>query len=141
MSTFLYNKHKGGSFMAQKGRPKGTENRKWTPEKKEQIVKRYLEGTISRRALTKEERISDSLLHKWIQKYQESGFDGLVSRTGNRGNSYMALYISKDLPEIKRLQLQIAQLQVEVERLKKGYVVKGVGVDKEFVSTKNLNSR
>jgi transposase-like protein len=127
--------------MAKIGRPKGTQNRKWTAEKKEQIVKRYLEGSISRTALIKEERISESMIQKWVKNYQESGIDGLISKTGQRGNPYAALHTSKDLSEIKRLQLQVAQLQVEVERLKKGYVVDGGGAKKEFVSTKNLSSR
>ena len=42
---------------------------------------------------------------------------------------------------MKKLQLQIAQLQIEVERLKKGYVTKGVGVNKEFAITKDLNTK
>ena len=70
----------------------------------------------------------------WIKKYDSEGVDGLIPKTGQRGNRFSALYNSKDLPEMKKLQLQIAQLQIEVERLKKGYVTKGVGVNKEFVT-------
>lgn len=128
--------------MAQRGRPKGSQNRKWIPEEKERIVKRYFEGTISRTALAREEDISDGMLHRWIKKYQAEGLNGLVSKTGktgHSGNPYAALHKSKDLPDIKRLQLQVAQLQVEVERLKKGYAVKGVGANKEYAFLKDLN--
>ena len=42
---------------------------------------------------------------------------------------------------MKKMQLQIAQLQVEVERLKKGYVMKGVGANKEFVFGKEQSMK
>lgn len=127
--------------MAQRGRPKGSTNRKWSPEEKLRIVKRYYSGAISRSQLAKEEHITDSMLHSWIKKYDAEGEEGLKSKTGQRGNHFAALHNSKDLPEMKRMQLQIAQLQVEVERLKKGYVTKGVGVNKEFAITKDLNTK
>lgn len=127
--------------MAQRGRPKGKKNRKWTPEEKLRIVERYYAGTISRAQLAKEEHITDSMLHSWIKKYDSEGPDGLISKTGQRGNCFTALHRSKDLPEIKKMQLQIAQLQVEIERLKKGYAVKGVGVSKEFAISKDLNTK
>lgn len=127
--------------MAQRGRPKGTKNRKWSAEEKLRIVERYYSGSISRAQLAKEEHITDGMLHSWIKKYDSEGVDGLISKTGQRGNRFSALYNSKDLPEMKKLQLQIAQLQIEVERLKKGYVTKGVGVNKEFAITKDLNTK
>ena len=127
--------------MAQRGRPKGTKNRKWSTEEKIRIVERYYSGSISRAQLAKEEHISDSQLHCWIKKYDSEGVDGLIPKTDQRGNHFSALYNSKDLPEMKKMQLQIAQLQIEVERLKKGYVTKGVGVNKEFAITKDLNTK
>ncbi len=86
------------------------------------------------------------MLHQWIKRYKDEGIEGLINKTGKSGNAFAALHRSKDLPEIKRLQLQVAQLQVaqlqvEVERLKKGYIVKGVGANKEFVATKDLNTK
>lgn len=127
--------------MAQRGRPKGQKNRKWTPEEKLRIVERYYTGTISRAQLTKEEHISDGMLHSWIKKYDSEGPAGLISKTGQTGNHFAALHRSKDLPEIKKMQLQIAQLQVEIERLKKGYTTKGVGAGKEFAISKDLNMK
>lgn len=128
-------------IMTKIGRPKGGKNKSWSPEEKERIVKRYFEGEISRRQLGKEEKVSDSMLHQWIKKYEDEGIEGLVNKTGKRGNAFAALHRSKDLPEIKRLQLQVAQLQIEIERLKKGYIAKGVGANKEFVATRDLNSK
>lgn len=127
--------------MAQKGRPKGTKNRKWSIEEKTRIVERYYSGSISRAQLAREEHISDGQLHSWIKKYDSEGVNGLIPKTNQRGNHFAALHKSKDLPEMKRMQLQIAQLQIEVERLKKGYATKGVGANKEFVITKDLNTK
>ena len=57
------------------------------------------------------------------------------------GNHFSALHSSKSLSEKERLILLVEKLQIENERLKKGYTVKGVGADKEFVTTKDLNSK
>ena len=59
-------------------------------------------------------------------------------RTGNR---FSALHASKSLTEEERLRLTVEKLQIENERLKKGYIVKGVGASKEFVTLRDLNSR
>lgn len=121
------------------GRPKGGKNRKWTPEEKERIVLKYLNSASSRKSVCDEEHVTDQMLSTWVKKYQENGIAGLVNQTGKRGNPYAALHSAKDLPEIKRLQLQVAKLEVEVERLKKGYAVKGDGAEKTFVPTKDWN--
>ena len=38
-------------------------------------------------------------------------------------------------------QNEVAKLEIENERLKKGYLVKGVGAAKEFVTGKEKNSK
>jgi hypothetical protein len=50
------------------------------------------------------------------------------------GNPFAALHVSKSLSEIDRLHLTVAKLEIENERLKKGYWVKGVGANKEYVT-------
>lgn len=121
------------------GRPKGGKNRRWTPEEKERIVLKYLNSASSRKSICNEEHVTDRMLSTWVNKYQKDGISGLVNQTGKRGNPYAALHTARDLPEIKRLQLQVAKLEVEVERLKKGYVVKGDGARKVYVPTKDWN--
>ena len=123
------------------GRPKGGKNRVWSPEEKLRIVLRYYSSDVSRRQLCIEEKISDGQLHSWIKKYESEGEAGLTAKTELRGNSFSALHRSKDLPEVKQMQLRIARLEADVERLKKGYIVKGAGATKEFAITKNLNSK
>lgn len=39
------------------------------------------------------------------------------------------------------MKLIIAQQQITIERLKKGYQVKGVGLKKEFVTIKDVNMK
>ena len=41
----------------------------------------------------------------------------------------------------KRVWTKEQKLEIENERLKKGYQVKGVGVNKEFVSSKDANTK
>lgn len=128
--------------MGCKGRPKGTKNRKWTVDQKLAIVKEYLSGTISNNSICKEKQINQGMLHAWVTKYLANGENGLISQKGKHNNQcFSALLTCKDLSEVKRLQLQVAKLEVEIERLKKGYLVKGVGVKKEFVFAKDLNTK
>lgn len=48
-----------------------------------------------------------------------------------------------DLESLSKEQLidEIIKARVEAERAKKGYIVKGDGQEKEFISLKNLNSK
>jgi len=57
------------------------------------------------------------------------------------GNKYAALHSSRSLSEMEKLCLLVEKLQVENERLKKGYTVKGVGAAKEYVTLKDLNTK
>ena len=66
-----------------------------------------------------------------------------VSTQRHPGNPFAALHVSKNLSELERLRLMVAKLEIENERLKKGYWVEGVGANKAFVtgpdkSTKSL---
>lgn len=120
------------------GRPKGGKNKVWTQEDKLRIVKRYISGEIGRRPLAKEENISYGMLSNWIKKYQMEGEEGLINKK-KTGNVFSALHTSKSLSEIERLRLLVAKQEIEIERLKKGYTVKGVGANKEFVTTSDVS--
>jgi transposase-like protein len=122
------------------GRAKGGKNKRWSMEEKLKIVRRYFDERIGQNRLAAEEGISRGQLHSWISKYQEGGPESLknMKKVGNR---YSALHTSKSLSVEERQRLEILRLRIENERLKKGYTVKGVGADKEFVSLKDLNSK
>ena len=120
---------------------KGQSRRVWTPEEKAEIVHKHLDQHISVRTLEKEYHADRSMICKWVKKYIAEGDSSFVHK-GHPGNPFAALHLSKNLSEIERLRLTVAKLEVENERLKKGYWVKGVGVSKEHVtgSEKNMKS-
>lgn len=120
------------------GRPKGGKNRKWSVEEKLRIINRHLEEHLSMSQVAKEEGISSGMLSQWISKYLEGGEEALKSR---QGNPYAALSTSKNLGEEERLRLIVAKQEVEIARLKKGYFVKGVGAEKEYVTGREKTTR
>ncbi len=121
------------------GRPKGGKNRKWTVEEKLRIINRHLEDHLPMKQVAKEEDISSGMLSNWIHRYLEGGEAALTKRRG--GNPYAALHTSKHLTEEDRLRLIIAKQEVEIARLKKGYFVKGVGANKEYVTGKEKTTK
>ena len=125
------------------GHPRGMKNNMRTPKEKEQIVLRCINENIPYRTLAKELGIHNETIRNWVIKYQKDGLEGLKSKTGKcgSGNPYSALHVKKNLTEIERLRLELAKKEVECERLKKGYSVKGVGRRKEYVTINKKNSK
>lgn len=124
------------------GRPKGGKNRKYTVEEKLSIVNMNLQDHMSIIQIEKETGISDSLISAWIHKYLDNGLQGLEKKKNKKsGNVYAALHTSKSLTKEERLELENMKLKIENERLKKGYLVKGVGADKEYVTFLEKNMK
>ena len=123
------------------GRPKGGTNRKLSKEEKQRIVNRNLVARVGMRTIAKEESISKGMLWNWISAFLEHGEKGLEPDTHNRGNHFAALHVSKNLSELDRLKLENANQRVESERLKKGYMVKGAGAKKEFITSSDQNMK
>ena len=119
---------------------KGQTKRVWTPEQKAEIVHKHLNDHISVRALEKEYHADRSMICKWVKRYFAEGESSFVHK-GHPGNHFAALHVSKNLSEVERLRLMVAKLEIENERLKKGYLVKGVGASKEFVTLRDLNTK
>jgi transposase-like protein len=113
-------------------------NKSWSLEEKLRILNRYFKDGIGRRLLAREEEIAYGMLCNWISKYQAEGTEGLINKK-KTGNHFSALHTSKSLTEEEKLRLIIAKQEIEIERLKKGYRVKGDGVNKEFVITKDVS--
>ena len=135
---FHGNVHIGGEVM---GRTKGGHNRKWTNEERLKYVKMCEEDHLSVRAVARDENIPRDTLRGWIRRYREGGEAALNPEKMRSGNKFAALHKRKSLSEEERLKLLVEKLQIENERLKKGYIVKGVGAGKEFVTLKDLNTR
>ena len=105
---------------------KGQKKRIWTKEQKLEIINKHLKEHVSVRSLEKEYNADRSMICHWIRDYNEFGEKALEPK-GHKGNPFAALHISKSLSE--------------TERLKKGYEVKGVGANKEFVIIKDANMK
>ena len=112
---------------------KGQKKRVWTPEQKVEIVHKHLDEHVSVRTLEKEYTADRSMICRWVKEYIAEGETAFIPK-GHPGNPFAALHVSKNLSELERLRLMVAKLEIENERLKKGYWVKGVGANKEYVT-------
>ena len=112
---------------------KGQSKRTWTQEQKAEIVHKHLDEHVSVRSLEKEYNADRSMICKWVKRYIAEGESSFVPKK-RPGNPFSALHTSKKLSEVERLRLVVAKLEIENERLKKGYLVKGAGAAKEYVT-------
>ena len=113
-----------------------------TPEEKEKIVKRYLSGEPATK-LSKEYNLDKKRIYEWLKKYEKAGINGLKSQTGKARykNPNAGLHLKKPKNKIEELELELMKKEIEIARLKKGYMVKGVGAEKEFVTIFDKNTK
>jgi len=111
-----------------------------TPEEKEAIVLEYLNGIVGYREVAAAHDVNSELLQRWIKKYRASGIEGLRSRTGKHSNPKARKH-NRHLSEVEKLKKELLKKEIEIERLKKGYLVKGGGDQKEFVTTFDANTK
>lgn len=123
------------------GRPKGGKNRKWTNEERLKYVLLCEEELQSPEYVERNYGVSAGTLRGWIKRYRCGGIDALNPKKLHPGNKFAALHTCKSLSTEDELRLLVEKLEVENERLKKGYIVKGVGADKVFVTLKESNSK
>ena len=120
------------------GRPKGGKNRKYTYEFKIKAVESYLNEHRSFRSVAAEFNIAEKRVRDWVKLYNEGLLENGRKRTGN---PYSALHTSKSLSKEERLELENLKLRIENELLKNGYLVKGGGVNKEYVTISDANTK
>ena len=119
---------------------KGQKKREWTPAQKLEIIHKHLDDHVSLRKLEKEYNAERSMISHWVKAYIAEGEVGIQPKV-RPGNKFAALHVSKNLSETERLRLMVAKLEIENERLKKGYWVEGVGVNKVFVTGQDKNTK
>ena len=119
---------------------KGQTKRVWTPEQKSEIVHKHLDDHISVRTLERECAADRSMICRWVKEYIAEGEAAFVPK-GHPGNPFVALHVSKNLSELERLRLLVAKQEVEIARLKKGYWVEGVGVNKEYITRQDRSTK
>lgn len=96
-------------------------NRYYTPEFKLKILMRIKSGEAIN-AVANEYMLYDGMIHAWIKKYEELGYNGLI--TQKRGRPKMNQIKSKKKymltdDERKQYEARIKQLEMENELLKK----------------------
>lgn len=122
------------------GRPKGGVNRYWSKEEKLRIVKRVVENHESTIDVSTSERISNGMLNNWVKKYLKVGEEGLQNKV-KPGNPLVKYSSRKKLSDLEQLQYENMKLRIENERLKKGYIVRGAGEEKEYISLSEKNMK
>lgn len=80
------------------------------------------------------------MICRWVKRYLVEGESSFVHK-GHPGNPFAALHTSKNLSELDRLRLMVVKLEVENERLRKGYWVEGVGANKVYVTGPDKNTK
>ena len=112
-----------------------------TPEEKEKLVLEMINNGYGFNTMSKKHDISKSVLSKWYYSYKEKGIEGLKSNTGKHKSLSTVLHLKKPKNKIEELELELMKKDIEIARLKKGYMVKGVGAEKEFVTTFDKNTK
>ena len=120
------------------GRPAGTKNVMRTPEEKEKLVLEYFNSKVGYRKFAESNDIYPSIFCKWIRLYRRNGIEGLKSKTGKASKPNNGKY-NRNKSEIEKLKEELLKKEIELMRLKKGYMVKGVGAKKEYVSISDMN--
>lgn len=109
-----------------------------TPKEKEKIVKEYRNTPITLRAIAEKYKTSTHCISEWTNKYEKYGIKGLTSETGKtKGNGRPKKLLNHE----EELERKIMKLEIENARLKKGYIVIGGGVQKEYVTTLEGNMK
>ena len=112
-----------------------------TAEEKAKIIEEYLSGEHGLHYYERKYNIHYQVLHKWYNKYLAEGIKGLESKTRKKKGGTKGQGARKPKNREEELERKIMQLEIENARLKKGYLVKGGGVQKEYVTTLDENMK
>ena len=111
-------------------------NREWSKEEKYKFVYMVISGEKSTSAVGKEFNISQSMVSKWVRRYNEGGIEALENQR-KPGNPLAKYSRRKELTPIEQLEYENMLLRIENERLKKGYTEEDVLLALEKLSEKN----
>lgn len=111
---------------------KGQKYREWTKEEKYKIIEPLINYEATFGQISKKYNINKGQLSTWINKFKESGMDGLINKK-KPGNPMTKYYTTKKFKnEEEKLKYENMRLKIENEMLKKGYLMKGDGTIVKF---------
>ena len=101
-------------------------NKKYSPEIKMKIVNRVLNGE-SKSGIAAELCVNKGMIHSWVKKYKELGYNGLIEKKKGRppkmkpknNETKLDILIDDKDKIIKEQAEKIAQLEMENDLLKK----------------------
>ena len=115
-------------------------NTMYTAEEKEKILLEYYSGERGYNEITRKYNLYRVRLRAWKNKYEQNGIEGLKSKSGKKTGVNVGRPPKPKTYE-EELELKIMKLEIENARLKKGYLVKGDGAQKEYVTTLEKNTK
>ena len=94
-------------------------NKIWTPEMKYELVAKVLTGQ-SNQSVALAAGINTGMLHEWVHKYKEFGYNGLVNKRKGRKNSNADMKTKpiEPKPLTKSEREELIRLREETEYLK-----------------------
>ena len=112
-----------------------------SPKENVKIVKEYRNTTITLRTVAEKYNTNISVISDWVNKYEKYGIKGLQSQTGKKKGGKKGQGARKPKSREEELERKIMKLEIENARLKKGYLVKGGGAQKEYITTLGENMK
>ncbi len=115
--------------------------KKYTVEEKLKCIHEYIDENISQNEIVRRYNVPNSTFRKWLGFYENFGEEYFNSEHRGRklGGHNSLPRIRKDMSETEKIQIENIKLKIQIEQLKKGYLTKGVGAKKEFVTTSDVN--
>ena len=121
----------------------------WGPEEKQELVSKVLAGE-PQQSVAMKAGICDGVLYRWVCKYRESGYNGLVNK--KRGRQSKKLDMKKkdtnmtkleesEYEELVRLRAENEQIKTEIEVLKKEMALREEKWDEQLKAKKQKSSR
>lgn len=94
-------------------------SRKTTFEERKEIVEYCIQNNLDYKDTAEKYEVSYSQVHKWVQKYNSAGEEGLVDKRGHHKTDEAVDELEKLRRENKYLKRQIEERDMTVELLKK----------------------
>jgi transposase-like protein len=123
-------------------------HKEWSPEEKYELVAKVISGT-PRKKVAIDAAISPGLLYRWVQKYKEEGYNGLVTKSKGRPpkepvmkkNTNPRPLSESEREELIRLRAENEYIKAENEVIKKRIALRQEKWAAQLKAKKQLSSK